>query len=383
MAEIKKYLSYEGLKSYDGLIKQYIATADEAVLNQILGQLDPTDAKTIAELNDLIAAATGAAGTALQQITVGNDGQFVTTTVTPKGEGTTQSVAVSVKTAALTGEEDGLVTASDARTALDKKVDKVDGSRLMTDAEGAKLEAIAEGAQVNVIETVKVNGEALTVDADKAVDVVVPVLGVSDETVTGLKLELGDDKKVKLVDDGLATTLSGKNVTVQKKEGTTDDQCVYEILQGGVVIGTINHPKEMVVTAGEVIVASDEDGLTTGEKYLKLTIANQEAPVYIAVKDLVDVYTEGAGIAISDANVVSVKLAETQGNVTLDTTDGLKANLEGWETVKTASHTHANQTVLDGITAEKVAAWDAKQDAMVAITDAELEALFEEVTSEE
>lgn len=383
MAEIKNYLSYEGLKSYDGLIKQYIATADEAVLNQILGQLDPTDAKTIAELNDLIAAATGAAGTALQQITVGNDGQFVTTTVTPKGEGTTQSVAVSVKTAALTGEEDGLVTASDARTALDKKVDKVDGSRLMTDAEGAKLEAIAEGAQVNVIETVKVNGEALTVDADKAVDVVVPVLGVSDETVTGLKLELGDDKKVKLVDDGLATTLSGKNVTVQKKEGTTDDQCVYEILQGGVVIGTINHPKEMVVTAGEVIVASDEDGLTTGEKYLKLTIANQEAPVYIAVKDLVDVYTEGAGIAISDANVVSVKLAETQGNVTLDTTDGLKANLEGWETVKTASHTHANQTVLDGITAEKVAAWDAKQDAMVAITDAELEALFEEVTSEE
>lgn len=376
MAEIKNYLSYEGLKSYDGLIKQYIATADVVVLNKILGQLDPTDAKTIAELNDLIAAATGTAGTALQQITVGTDGQFVTTTVSAKGEGTTQSVAVSVKTAALTDTEDGLVTASDARTALDKKVDKVDGSRLMTDAEGAKLAAIAEGAQVNVIETVKVNGEALTVDADKAVDVVVPVLGVSDETVTGLKLELGDDKKVKLVDDGLATTLSGKNVTVQKKEGTTDDQCVYEILQGGVVIGTINHPKDMVVTAGEVIVASDEDGLTTGEKYLKLTIANQEAPVYIAVKDLVDVYTEGAGIAISDTNVVSVKLAETQGNVTLDTTDGLKANLEGWETVQSASHTHANQAVLDGITAENVAAWDAKQDAMVAITDDELEALF-------
>lgn len=383
MAEIKNYLSYEGLKSYDGLIKQYIATADEAVLNQILGQLDPTDAKTIAELNDLITAATGTAGTALQQITVGTDGQFVTTTVSAKGEGTTQSVAVSVKTAALTGTEDGLVTASDARTELNKKVDKVDGSRLMTDAEGTKLAGIAEGAQVNVIETVKVNGEALTVDADKAVDVVVPVLGVSDETVTGLKLELGDDKNIKLVDDGLATTLSGKNVTVQKKEGTTDDQCVYEILQGGVVIGTINHPKEMVVTAGEVIVASDEEGLTVGEKYLKLTIANQEAPVYIAVKDLVDVYTEGAGIAISDTNVVSVKLAETQGNVTLDTTDGLKANLEGWETVKTASHTHANQAVLDGITAENVAAWDAKQDAMVAITDDELEALFEEVTTEE
>lgn len=381
MAEIKNYLSYDGLKLYDGLIKQYIATADEAVLNQILGQLDPNDKTTIAELNDLIAAANGTAGTALQQITVGTDGQFVTTTVTPKGEGTTQSVAVSVKTAALTGEEDGLVTASDARTELNKKVDKADGSRLITDVEAAKLDAIAEGAQVNVIETVKVNGEALTVDADKAVDVVVPVLDVDATTVTGLKLTL-TDKVVGLADDGLAKLVAAKTITVRKKEGTADDQCVYEILQGETVVGTINHPKEMVVTAGEVIVASDEDGLTTGEKYLKLTIANQEAPVYIAVKDLVDVYTEGAGIAISDENVVSVKLAGTQGNVTLDTTDGLKANLEGWETVQSASHTHANQTVLDGITAEKVAAWDAKQDAMVAITDIEIGDLFVEENHE-
>lgn len=39
MVEIKNYLSYEGLKLYDELIKQYIATADEAVLNQILGSI--------------------------------------------------------------------------------------------------------------------------------------------------------------------------------------------------------------------------------------------------------------------------------------------------------------------------------------------------------
>lgn len=375
MADIKNYLSYDGLKLYDELIKQYIATADEAVLNQILGQLDPSDAKTIAELNDLIAAATGTAGTALQQITVGTDGQFVTTTVTPKGDGTTQSVAVSVKTAELSGSEDGLVTASDARTALDGKVDKVDGSRLMTDAEGAKLAAIEDGAQVNVIETVKVNGVALTPDADKAVDVVVPVLDVDTTTVDGLKLELDADKKVKLVDDGLAATLEGKNVTVRKKADTEDDQFVYEILQGETVVGTINHPKDMVVTGGELVEVD-------GEQYLRLTIANQDEPVDIPVKDLVDVYTAGAGIDVT-GSVISVKLAETQGNVTLDTTNGLKANLEGWETVQSASHTHDNKAVLDGITAEKVAAWDAKQDAMVAITDAEIEALFEEVTTEE
>ena len=376
MAEIKNYLSYEGLKLYDGLIKKYIATADAAVLNQILGQLGPSDKTTIAELNDLIAAAAGTAGTALQQITVGRDGQFVTTTVSEKGDGTTQSVDVSVTTAAISGTKDGLVTASDARTELDKKVDKVEGSRLMTDAEGEKLAAIAEGAQVNVIETVKVNGEALTVDGDKAVDVVVPVLDVDTTVVDGLKLEL-TDKKVTLVDAGLATTLSGKDITLDIAETATEGYLkTYVLKQGTTEIGKIDLPKELVVTGGEVIVANDETGLTSGEKYLKLTIANQDAPVYIAVKDLVDVYTEGAGIAISDANVVSIKLAETQGNVTLDTEDGLKANLEGWEEVQSASHTHANQTVLDGITAEKVAAWDAKQDAMVAITDIEIGELF-------
>lgn len=41
------------------------------------------------------------------------------------------------------------------------KVDKVDGSRLMTEAEGTKLAGISEGAQANVIESITVNGEAV------------------------------------------------------------------------------------------------------------------------------------------------------------------------------------------------------------------------------
>lgn len=45
------------------------------------------------------------------------------------------------------------------------------GKRLMTNDEGTKLAGIEAGAQVNIIETVKVNGSALTPDANKAVDV--------------------------------------------------------------------------------------------------------------------------------------------------------------------------------------------------------------------
>lgn len=446
---IKNYLSYEGLSLYDQLIKEYIATADQAILNQILGQLDPTDAKTIAELNDLIAAASGTAGTALQQITVGTDGQFVTTTVSAKGDGTTQSVAVSVKTAAISGTEDGLVTASDARTSLNGKVDKVDGKGLsendFTDDLKAKLEGIAEGAEVNVqadwneanensdafiknkpanlvqdadyvhtdnnfttdlktklegieagaeVNYIKSVGNNLAVDADGKLTVTIPeatVTGVDDTTVNGMKLAL-DGTNVKLVDDGLAATLTGKNVTVEKAEGTTDDQCVYVIKQGGVTVGTINHPKDMVVTSGEVVEVE-------GVKYLRLTIANQDEPVDIAVTDLVDLYTPGAGIAISDTNEVSIALNPTQGNVTLSTDGGLKATVDlsgkqdalseaqlaavnsGITTDKVTSYdSHIADTVVH-ITAAERTAWNAKQDAMVAITTDEINALFAETTS--
>lgn len=66
---------------------------------------------------------------------------------------------------------------SDVDTALDGKVDKVSGKGLSandyTTTEKNKLSNIASGAQVNVIESVKVNGTALSVTS-KAVDVSVP-----------------------------------------------------------------------------------------------------------------------------------------------------------------------------------------------------------------
>ena len=68
-------------------------------------------------------------------------------------------------------------SATQVNTALGNKVDKVNGKGLSTNDyttdEKNKLSGIASGAQVNVIETVKVNGTALT-PSSKAVDVTVP-----------------------------------------------------------------------------------------------------------------------------------------------------------------------------------------------------------------
>lgn len=76
----------------------------------------------------------------------------------------------------------------------------------------------------------------------------------------------------------------------------------------------INIPKDLVVKSGEVITATTETGLVKGDKYIKLTIANQdESPIYIAVKDLVDVYTaqadaEKVQLAISGTNEISATI---------------------------------------------------------------------------
>ena len=59
--------------------------------------------------------------------------------------------------------------------------------RLITEAEGTKLEGIAEGAQVNVIESIKVNDVAQTVNG-KAVNIAVPVADDTSIAITENKI---------------------------------------------------------------------------------------------------------------------------------------------------------------------------------------------------
>lgn len=67
---------------------------------------------------------------------------------------------------------------NDANYAIDADYKHTDNN--FTDTLKSKLDAIAEGAQVNVIEEVKVNGSALTPDANKAVDITIPAATVTD-----------------------------------------------------------------------------------------------------------------------------------------------------------------------------------------------------------
>ena len=89
----------------------------------------------------------------------------------------------------------------------------------------------------------------------------------------------------------------------------------YQFTYGTGTTFEVDIPRDLVVTAGEVIVVSDDapvTGLTNGT-YLKLTIANQSTPVYINTNSLVDVYTgktvtDGVSIAVSSTNEISATL---------------------------------------------------------------------------
>lgn len=99
------------------------------------------------------------------------------------------------------------LTAYALKTDLDGKVDKVDGSRLMTNAEGTKLENIEENAQVNVIDGVS---EEFVISADGKT---LSVKEISQEKITGLTEAL--KKKVdavegsRLMTDEEGTKLAG------------------------------------------------------------------------------------------------------------------------------------------------------------------------------
>ena len=87
----------------------------------------------------------------------------------------------------------------------------------------------------------------------------------------------------------------------------------YILSQGETEIGRIDIPKDLVVTSGSLVhgywsgntFTEDEEGTDTA---IKLVIANQEEPVYINTKDLVDYYTAGDGIDIDNThNTISIK----------------------------------------------------------------------------
>jgi len=119
------------------------------------------------------------AGTEASVINRGSENYAVFDFVLPSGKQATDSAAGVAKLYDAPGSaKDGAMTQSATTTMLGNKVDKVTGKGLSTNdyttEEKTKLANIEANADVNIIESVKVNGTVLKADANKAVDITVP-----------------------------------------------------------------------------------------------------------------------------------------------------------------------------------------------------------------
>lgn len=199
------------------------------------------------------------------------------------------------------------VSVSPNKSALDGSVYIVDDSSLRTklgnmDSSIADNAAAAAAAQADV-------------DALEASVGVIPAAS-SATTVIGY------------VDEQIGDVSTKATVTVTETAGSGDILKGYEIKQNGITIGTVNIPKDMVATQGELVYGSlDGETFTpnpAGDPYIKMTVGNGTTTdvFYIPVKGLVeynDVSTT-AEIALTNTNhVISAEIvAVDSSKITYD-----------------------------------------------------------------
>lgn len=149
----------------------------------------------------------------------------------------------------------------------------------------------------------------------------------------------------------LATKISDNKVSIVKMtEAEEGFLATYELhdASGNKLGDSINLAKDLVVTGGEVITVDQDhpvEGLENGT-YLKLTIANQTAPVYINVQDLLD-----------DTNIVTsvdeatgellIEIVNTTGDVKIASTSKLQSAVTKIEGLTVSA---TDGVTLDGVT---------------------------------
>lgn len=119
----------------------------------------------------------------------------------------TEAAAINAAINKLKEDVDGI------NTDLDKKVDKVEGSRLMTDDEGDRLAAMSDGANKTevAVETITAGTKVGAIIIDGvSTDIKVPTVVVTAEATSGVKvgsIKVGDGDAVNLYisDDEFAT----------------------------------------------------------------------------------------------------------------------------------------------------------------------------------
>ena len=476
----------DGVKTFSQLEWNFYAKASD-----VLASCKSEDALT-AFVNGVIADAGIASNDAMEALAGRVTDTEGAITILNGDENTAGSVAKAIK------------DAIDALNLADTYVAKETGKSLVADTEIARLANMSDGANKVEASTtngnIKIDGAEITVythpEKHTSEDIsdfntAVAAVKVAEATRADEATKATQDGNGKVIADTYAekaTTLAGYGIGDAYTKGETDtavqgakdyakglvdaipaqtDYTVtctdadheatsdapafkrHTLTQNGNTICTIDIPKELVVESGSVEEVTEANtpyaGAVVGDKYIELVIANQEDPIYVPAKDLVDIYTakelttestDEVKIAISNTNEISATLVDgkvtesklstdvqtklnktweevgvaqglidalAEGQVKTnkdaieainDETNGIlaqaKAHADGLNTEMNTRvealeaiehHDHDNKDVLDGITSEKVTAWDAAEQNAKDYTDNSIEFVCEGIVS--
>ena len=280
------------LSLYDQLVKQYIDGADSKAIKSVAisGNTlkfykisepvgDSVPAYTI-ELPETDLSAINAAIAAINNETTG---------ILATAKGYTDTKVSELADGQVKSNKDAIAVLNGADTVDGSVAKSIKDLKTTLDADIATAKASGDNAQADV--------DALEA---KVGDVSTLTTSVKSDVVSAVN-------EVKSAVDSAKTA---GEVTVTTDSTTEGYLKTYTIKQGGVEISKIDIPKDLVVVSGEVVV--DPEGQTAGT-YIKLVIANQESPIYINVKSLVDVYTTEQSatqiqLSISDTNEISATI---------------------------------------------------------------------------
>ena len=290
------YLSYEGLAEYDRLLKLYIGEqADTTSLHTVKEDKDARKIYFYKEAEADITDSTAPAftidysdidtmiGDLSTLLTTKKDSIVAALNEIAGADTVSGSFRKAIKDAieALDTEKDvELVSVADDVVTI-KAIKEVDGI-IAASTDTTKDVTLDKVAKTGTAADVAIVDKEGLLDATNVEDAIAELAGIVEDAEAAGKVTMEE-------------TSTGLPSDVLKKydfyQGVLDNDTPDQ--KAAKKIGTINLAKDLVVTAGEVIIVDAEhsvEGLEAGT-YLKLTIANQEAPVYINVADLAHDYT--------------------------------------------------------------------------------------------
>ena len=265
------------------------STADTAVVGQVADTILSSDAKV-----DTFTIKTGN-----KWVDINGDGKTVNIGHSLSGvtAGTTGS-ANSVP--AITVDAAGHIT-------------NVEAKAITPEAIGAATKAEVEAAQ-NAATAAQASADAKVASVTATANGGIDIGGTKTAPTVGIKLDPTQGNAATLGSAGLMVTIPEVTVPVYdvvKDADSGDYAAIYHLTKDGTNTGAaINIPKDLFVKEGKVV---DNPAGQPAGKYIELTLQNQTNPIYINVADLVDAYTPGNGITISEVNEVSAKVVAANG----------------------------------------------------------------------